>query len=76
MPMIFKISDMGAFTTLVNWEQVRDAYVRQMEMSLPPKPDSVALAGIIDKGKDIYTIVAMTDRTMFIYEQFHFLASL
>ncbi|MBS1661760.1 MAG: hypothetical protein JST68_12005 [Bacteroidetes bacterium] len=44
MSMIFKISKMGAFVTLENWEQVRDAYVKQMEISLPRKQDSFALA--------------------------------
>ncbi|HET6256077.1 MAG TPA: hypothetical protein VFE32_18515 [Puia sp.] len=46
MPMIFKISNNGAFVTLVNWEQVKETYIRQMEMSLPRNPDSVALASI------------------------------
>ena len=44
MQIIFTISEMGTFIELVNWEEVRDAYVRQMEMSLPKNVDSTAIA--------------------------------
>lgn len=46
MQMIFTISEMGTFIELVNWEEVRDAYIRQMEMSLPKDFDTVSRAGI------------------------------
>ena len=45
MKMIFKVAETGEFVTLVNWERVRDAYVRQMELSLRKDPDSTMLAG-------------------------------
>ena len=44
MQMIFTTSEMGTFLELVNWEEVRDTYIRQMEMSLPKKMDSTARA--------------------------------
>lgn len=46
MQMIFTVSEMGTFIELLNWEEVRDAYIRQMEMSLPKDFDSVSRAGI------------------------------
>ncbi|HVW61226.1 MAG TPA: hypothetical protein VHC48_14345 [Puia sp.] len=44
MQMIFTTSEMGTFLELVNWEEVRDTYIRQMEISLPKKMDSTAKA--------------------------------
>jgi hypothetical protein len=46
MKMIFKVAEKGEFITLLNWEQVRDAYVRQMELSHPAHPDSTMLASM------------------------------
>jgi hypothetical protein len=45
MQVIYKISDMGVFLELVNWEEVRDNYLKLMELSLP-KQDSSTTASI------------------------------
>jgi hypothetical protein len=34
LQMIFRITDVGEFIDLLNWEEVRDAYVKMMEVSL------------------------------------------
>ena len=44
MQMIFRISEMGAFIELLNWEEVKDAYIRQTEMPLSRHMDSTAKA--------------------------------
>ena len=46
MSMIFRITDVGGFIELLNWEEVRDTYVRMLELSLPKKMDSTAVAGL------------------------------
>jgi hypothetical protein len=46
MTMIFKTSEMGAFVELINWEEVRDAYFRQTEISLSKKNNSIAATAI------------------------------
>jgi len=53
MQMIFKISSVGTFVELINWEEVRDGYVQLMELSMPKKKDSV-LTGALDKAKSLF----------------------
>ena len=40
--MVFTTSQTGAFTELLNWQEVKDTYVKMMELSLPKTLDSVA----------------------------------
>ena len=42
MKMIFKTSETGIFQELINWEEVKDAYIKMMEVSLPKIVDSTA----------------------------------
>jgi len=51
MQMIFTVSEMGTFIELLNWEEVRDAYIKQMEMSLPKNMDSALAASMIATKK-------------------------
>jgi hypothetical protein len=44
MSMIIRITSVGGFIELLNWEEVRDIYIRMLELSLPKKMDSTALA--------------------------------
>lgn len=53
LKMIYTTTGTGMFTTLSNWETVRDAYVKMMEYSLPKKLDSTAIAAI-EKAKAMY----------------------
>jgi len=53
MQMIFRVTEMGAFAELLNWEEVRDAYSRMLELSLPQKKDST-MAAILQSTKNLY----------------------
>jgi len=53
LKMRFHVTPSGAFTELLNWEEVREAYTRQMEASLPEKMDSAATA-ILDSTKSMF----------------------
>jgi hypothetical protein len=53
MTMIFKTSEMGAFVELLNWEEVRDAYARQMEIPLSKKTDSIT-AAVMKQAKEMF----------------------
>ena len=46
MSMIFRITNVGGFIELINWEEVRDVYVHMLELSLPEKMDSTKAAAI------------------------------
>jgi len=46
MSMIFRINSVGGFIELLNWEEVRDTYIRMLELSLPKKMDSSAVAAV------------------------------
>lgn len=42
MKMIFKTSETGQFKELINWKEVKDAYIKMMELSFPKTLDSTA----------------------------------
>jgi hypothetical protein len=63
MQMIFRIIEMGAFVELMNWEEVRDAFSKMMELSLPKKMDSTR-AAIVKSAKDMYNSKAMVESSM------------
>jgi hypothetical protein len=46
MKMIFKTSETGEFKELINWQEVKDSYIKMMEISLPQKMDSTAKAAV------------------------------
>jgi len=63
MQMIFRITEMGEFVELLNWEEVRDAYARMMELSMPKKMDSTAAAAL-KFAKNMYNSKAMVESSM------------
>jgi len=72
MKMIFRTTNMGEFVELVNWEEVRDAYARQMELSLPQKKDSMASAAL-ESAKRMFNSREMVEASMIKEIQlFHF----
>ncbi|MDO6429331.1 hypothetical protein Q4E93_01945 [Flavitalea sp. BT771] len=54
MQMIFRISSVGTFIELLNWEEVRDSYVHLMELSLPEKMDS-AMTASVNNAKALFS---------------------
>lgn len=63
MEMIFRITGTGEFIELMNWEQVRDAYSRMMELSLPKTGDSTA-AAVIQSAKEMFNSREMVETSM------------
>jgi hypothetical protein len=63
LQMIFRTTEAGAFVELLNWEEVRDAYTRMMELSLPKKTDSTS-AAILKSAKDMYKSKELVESTM------------
>lgn len=66
MSMIFRITDVGGFIELLNWEEVRDTYIRMMQLSLPKKVDSAAVAAI-QTSKNLFHSKEMVE-SVFIQE--------
>ena len=54
MQMIFRITSVGTFIELINWEEVRDSYIHLTEMGLPGKMDSTMRA-IVDTTKAVFS---------------------
>jgi hypothetical protein len=54
MQVIFRITPVGTFAELLNWEEVRDGYVQLMDLSLPKQRDSI-MTSIMDKEKALYS---------------------
>jgi hypothetical protein len=63
MSMIFKITDVGGFIELLNWEEVRNAYIRMMELSLPKKMDSTEEA-IVHASKNLFNSKEMVESSL------------
>jgi hypothetical protein len=63
MKMVFKTSQVGAFLELSNWQEVKDAYIKMMEISLPEKLDSAAQAAI-DKSKELFNSKEMVEASL------------
>ena len=63
MQMIFRVTEMGAFVELLNWEEVRDAYSKMMELSLPPKKDST-LTAVVQSAKKLYNSKEMVESSL------------
>lgn len=54
MKMIYRISEVGVFVELINWEEVRDTYIRMTEISLPKNMDSTARL-VMEKTKELFS---------------------
>jgi hypothetical protein len=63
MQMIFKVSEMGAFVELLNWEEVGDTYFRAMELASPAKKDST-MASVLKSAKEMYRSKEMVESSM------------
>ncbi len=63
MSMIFRITNVGGFIELINWEEVRDVYVRMLELSLPKKIDSSAVAAI-QASKSLFNTKEMVESSL------------
>lgn len=72
MKMIFNTSEMGAFIELLNWEEVKNTYVKMMELSLPKNLDSAGKAAV-DQSKALFNSREMVEGSMINEIQlFHF----
>lgn len=63
LKMIFLTTKEGAFVELINWQEVKDAYVKMMEVSLPPNPNDETKAAI-EKSKELFNSKEMVESTM------------
>lgn len=63
MKMIFKTSEKGEFKELINWQEVRDAYIKMMEVSLPKKMDSATKAAL-EKSKALFNSKEMVESAL------------
>lgn len=53
MKMIVKTSETGEFKELINWQEVRDAYIKMTENALPQKRDSSAQTAL-EQSKELF----------------------
>jgi hypothetical protein len=63
MKMVCRISEMGEFIELTNWEEVRDTYIRMTEIALPKDMDSTGKA-IMEKTKALFATKQMTETAL------------
>jgi hypothetical protein len=61
--MIFRITDVGGFIELLNWEEVRDVYVHMLELSIPKRMDSSAMAAL-QASKNIFNTKEMVESSL------------
>lgn len=60
LKMIFTTTSTGSFKELINWQEVKDAYVAMMEVSLPKDLDDATKA-VIKKSNDFFNSREMTE---------------
>lgn len=63
LKIIFKTTEEGAFIELLNWEEVRDAFVKMMEVSLPKRLDSAGKVAL-EKSKAVFNSKEMVESSM------------
>ena len=63
MKMVFTTSQTGAFTELLNWQEVKDTYIKMMELSLPKNLDTVAQSAIA-QSKALFNSKEMVEASM------------
>jgi hypothetical protein len=72
MKMIYKASRSGVFIELINWQEVRDSYVKMMELSLPKNLDSAAKTAV-EQSKALFNSKGMAESALIREIQiFHF----
>ncbi len=63
MKMIFTCTPLGTFKELINWEEVRDAYVAMMEVSIPKDLDDTVKASL-DQAKTLFNSKEMVESAL------------
>ncbi len=63
LKMVFTTSPVGTFNELLNWEEVRDAYVKMMEVSLPKKMDEKT-TDALNKAKEMFGTKQMVEAAL------------
>ncbi len=63
MKMLYRTDESGGFLELLNWEEVRDTYVKMMELSIPPKKDGV-VDGALEKAKAMFNSKQMVEAAL------------
>jgi hypothetical protein len=63
LKMIFTTTDLGTFKELLNWEEVRDAYVKMMEVSLPKNMDDKQ-KDAVNKAKELFNSREMVEAAL------------
>lgn len=63
LKMIFTTDKMGVFEDLVNWQEVRDAYIKMMEKSLPDNLDDTAKAAI-KRSEELFNSKEMVESAL------------
>jgi hypothetical protein len=60
MKMLYKTSETGEFIELINWQEVKDTYVKMMEFSLPKALDSTGRAAV-EQSKQLFSSREMVE---------------
>ncbi len=63
MKMVFTTSGTGAFVELLNWQEVKDAYVKMMEFSLPKNLDSAGKSAVA-QSKAVFNSREMVEASL------------
>jgi hypothetical protein len=63
LKMIFLTTKEGLFTELINWQEVKNAFIKMMEVSLPPNPSEETKAAI-EKSIELFNSKEMVESTM------------
>jgi hypothetical protein len=63
LKMIFTTAPTGAFKELINWEEVKDAYVAMMEVSIPEDLDDTVKASL-NKAKALFDSREMVESAL------------
>ena len=60
LKILYKTDDMGGFTELVNWQEVRDAYIGMADLSVP-KGENTTMDSIMDRVKAMFSTQKMVE---------------
>lgn len=63
MKLVYLTTETGMFKELINWQEVKDAYITMFEMGVKDKTDSSYLAGI-SKTKELFNSREMVEGTL------------
>lgn len=63
LKMVFLTDELGSFKELINWQEVKDAYIKMMEVSLPKNINDSTRKNI-DKSYDFFNSKQMVESSM------------